>query len=100
MMKKDENIYNIKEIADKLSKSMYKAVKKALNNNKDSAKKIVEDILDDDNVAEVDPSQVASNDKIKVLHKKEDYKLLKSNREYKKSISKLKFFLERKNNTK
>ena len=97
-MKKTEKIYTKEEVASQLTKSMYKAVKKAINSRKDDTKKIVEDILDPDNVSEVDPDEVPTNAKIKVVHKSEESKSLKSDKHCKKGVDKLKFFLEKKNN--
>jgi len=88
-----EKTYNKEEIAEKLSKSMYKAVKKALNNKKDDAKKIVEDILDPNYVAEVDPDEVPSG-KTSAINKKEKDKLLKIRKEN--GLYRLKLFLEKK----
>ena len=63
--------YNKEEMAAKLFKSMYKAVKKALNNKKDDVKEVVEDILDPNYVAEVDPDKIPLKDNISVINKQE-----------------------------
>ena len=79
---------DIEEIATKLSKSMYKAVIKAIH-DKEEAKEIVEDILDPDYEAEVDPDKIPSGRKVNVVNKSEKNKSLKS-------LDRLRVFLNRK----
>ena len=89
-MKKTDKIYKETEMVDKLSKSMYKAVKKAINNTRNDASKVVADILDPDYEAEVDPDEIPSNRKINVINKNE------SNGK-KTGLDKLKAFLAQRN---
>ena len=91
--------YNKEEIATELSKSMYKAVKKALNRKKKDTQLIVEDVLDPNYMAEVDPDEVPDS-KNSVIIKNNTHKLLKSDKNLSKGIDKLKVFLENKNNLK
>lgn len=83
MEKKD-----IEHIANTLSKSMYKAVIKAIH-ERGEAKEVVEDVLDSNDVAQVDPDKIPSGKKIHIVNKSESDKPLKS-------VDKLRLFLSRK----
>jgi len=96
-MKKGKNIIERKEYVGKLAKSMYKAVKNYLE-TKDDAKEIVDDILDDNFIAEVDPDEVASGKKVNILEKNED-NLLNRGKKKDKGVDKLKKFLKRKSDS-
>ena len=58
------------EFISNLSKSMYKAVRRYLN-DKDDAQDIVNDILDDNFEAEVDPDEVKDGKKVNITNKNE-----------------------------
>ena len=59
------------EFIEKLFKSMYKAVKSSLD-RKNQTRNIVEDILDEDHVAEIDQDEVQNTKKVSVIRKNND----------------------------
>ena len=76
-----------KEEMKDLVKSVYKSILKTLKDKKDKqdAKDVVEDVLDPNHVAEVDPDEVPSV-KDKILYKKD----AKSSKSHEKGVKKLK----------
>lgn len=78
------------QFVEGLAKSMYKAVR-AYINQKDDVEEIVEDILDPNMEAEVDPDEVGSGKKVNVTRKSEA-NISKSHR----GIDKLKKYISRK----
>ena len=83
------------EFISNLSKSMYKAVRRYLN-DKDDAQDIVNDILDDNFEAEVDPDEVKDGKKVNITNKNENNSL-KSLKKNEKGIIKLKNYLSSRN---
>ena len=77
-----EKKYSKEEAADKLAKSMYKMMEKALKEKK--RKTVIEDVLDPDNEAEVDQDALPAS-KPNVLWKKDDKK---------RGLNKLKSFIK------
>lgn len=73
-----------KEIAEKLAKSLYKMVEKSIKSKQ--AKTVVQDVLDSNSEAEVDPDAIPTS-KPSVLWKKDDKK---------KGVNKLKSFVNSK----
>jgi hypothetical protein len=78
------------QFVEGLAKSMYKAVR-AYINQKDDVKEIVDDILDPNMEAEVDPDEVESNKRVNITRKSE-HKHSKSH----KGVHKLKKYIKRK----
>jgi len=78
------------QFVEELAKSMYKAVQARLN-QKDDVKEIVDDILDPNMEAEVDPDEVESNKRVNITRKSE-HKHSKSH----KGVHKLKKYIKRK----
>lgn len=90
-MEKKQKDQVVKKVAHVLAKSMYKAVAKALH-DRGEAKEVVDDILDPNYTAEVDPDKVPSKRKINIMNKTDEDKCLKFN----KGIDVLKLFLNKK----
>lgn len=88
-LSKTENISS-DEVAKKIAKSMYKMVLKNIKKNKKATNKVVQDILDENYIAEVDPDEIPG-EKTKVLYKSN---YMKSDE---KGLGKLKKFLNKKN---
>lgn len=75
----DKKTYTPIEVATELKKSLYKMVKKALNSKdsyKEEAQAVVEDVLDPNYRADVNPSKIPSS-KDGVLWKSKGVKKLK-----------------------
>ena len=87
---KQQDTLSREEFVDGLAKAMHKAVKVYMN-QKDDVREIVDDILDPNHEAEVDPDEVGSNKKVNITMKSED-KSLKSH----KGLEKLKKYMGRK----
>jgi len=92
-MKKEKQgkTYNQKEAAQTIAKSIYKTMLKSIRNkkNKAVAREIIEDIEDDNYVAQVDPSRIPAT-RPKVL-----YKGNKDSKKCNNGVAKLKNFLNK-----
>jgi len=90
--KADEPVFELKEAADQIAKSIYKSILKTLKrrSEKQAANKVVNDVLDNNNVAQVDPDEIPSR-KDRVLYKGSKHLKLK-----RKGVKKLKKFMDRK----
>ena len=88
-MKKIKEISS-KEVANQIAKSMYKMVLKSIKSGKKTTDKVIDDILDPNYIAEVDPDEIPE-EKTNVLYK---YNCAKSE---KNSLKKLKIFLDKRN---
>ena len=87
MNKNNQKDYNAQEVAFEIKKALYKSILKSLKNKrfKNTAKDVVEDVLDRDDDAEINPANIP--------HEKENVVMKNKVR---KGIDKLKRFIKKK----
>lgn len=96
-MKKDDKqkFYTQEQVAENIAKSMYKACAKVFKSkgSRKTAEEVVQDVLDPNYVAEIDPDKIPTKKKTKVMWKS---KCAKSKDKKEKGVKKLKDFIDNK----